>query len=327
MRAHVVASASPPLPKRLKRFVRYLLLRAAAAVAAAFPVRWMSGFGAWLGRAGFTFARSERRKALTHLALAFPEKPEAERTALARASFEHLGRCVGELVCAPQIDRQLDAWVEWPAADRALLDAALARGKGVLFVSGHVGNWELTARGVTARGYDGSSIAREASDPRTTALIAKLRASGNTGTIWRGHPGAAKAMLKQLRAGKILGLLIDQDTKVQSVFVPFFGRLAATPRAAADLALRTGAALIVGTCPRVGPFRYRLSLVEVPVPGTDDEAAVVALTATLTRRLEDVIRQYPEQWVWMHERWKRRPPDEASPARDVASRVSAPAPR
>jgi KDO2-lipid IV(A) lauroyltransferase len=303
------AVASAPLPKRLKRFLRYLLIRAAAAATSALPVRWVSGLGAWLGRVGFVVARAERNKALAHLELAFPEKSDAERQALARASFEHLGRCVGELVCAPQIDSDLDAWVEWPAADRAVLDAALARGKGVLFVSGHVGNWELTARGVTARGYDGSSIAREASDPRTTALIEQLRASGNTGTIWRGQPGAAKAMLKQLRAGKILGLLIDQDTKVQSVFVPFFGHLAATPRAAADLALRTGAALIVGTCPRVAPFRYRLSLVEVPVPGTDDEASVVALTASLTRRLEDVIRQYPEQWVWMHERWKRRPPE------------------
>ncbi|MDX2013123.1 MAG: lysophospholipid acyltransferase family protein [Myxococcaceae bacterium] len=317
-----MASASPPVHKRLKRFLRYLLIRGAAAVASSFPVRWVSGLGAWLGRVGFVVARAERHKALRHLELAFPEKSETERRTLARASFEHLGRCVGELVCARQIDQGLDEWVEWPTADRAVLDAALARGKGVLFISGHVGNWELTARGVTARGYDGSSIAREASDPRTTALIEELRASGNTGTIWRGQPGAAKAMLKQLRAGKILGLLIDQDTKVQSVFVPFFGRLAATPRAAADLALRTRAALIVGTCPRVAPFRYRLSLVEVPLPDGDTEADVVALTAALTRRLEDVIREYPAQWVWMHERWKRRPADEASPAGDVASRVT-----
>ncbi len=308
-----MAETAPPLSKQLKRGARYLVLRLAAALTAQLPVRWVSGLGAWLGRAAFVVARGERRKALRHLALAFPEKSASARDAIARASFEHLGRCVGELVCARQIDRHLDEWVEWPAADRALLDAALARGKGVVFVSGHVGNWELTARGVTARGYDGATIAREASDPRTTALIARLRASGNTGTIWRGHPGAAKAMLKQLRAGKILGLLIDQDTKVQSVFVPFFGHLASTPRAAADLALRTGAALVVGTCPRVAPFRYRLSLVEVPLPETADEAAVVALTATLTRRLEDVVRQHPEQWVWMHERWKRRPRDEEGP--------------
>lgn len=294
--------------KRLKRFVRYLLLASLATVASWFPVRWVSRFGAWLGHVGFVFARAERRKTLEHLELAFPEKSADERLRIGRASFSHLVQCVAELVCARQIDAQLDAWVEWPAADRAVLDAALARGKGVVFVSGHIGHWELTARGVTARGYAGATIAREASDPRTTKLIERLRASGNTSTIWRGHPGAAKAMLKALRAGKILGLLIDQDTKVQSVFVPFFGRLASTPRAAADLALRTNAALIIGTCPRVGPSKYRLTLEEVPLPSTDDEATVVALTAELTRRLELVIRKYPEQWVWMHERWKRRPP-------------------
>lgn len=300
-------AAVAPVHKRIKRFLRFLVLRSAAAVAALFPVKFASSFGALLGRIGFVVARGERRKALAHLALAFPEKSDAERIELARGSFEHLARCVAELVCVRQIDAKLDEWVEWPAADRALLDAALARGRGVVFVSGHIGNWELTARGVTARGYDGTSIAREASDPRTTAMIEKLRASGNTGTIWRGHAGAAKAMLKQLRAGKILGLLIDQDTKVQSVFVPFFGTLAATPRAAADLALRTKAALIIGTCPRIGPYRYRLSLEEVPLPETDDEATVVALTAELTARLETAIRKTPDQWVWMHERWKRRP--------------------
>lgn len=291
----------------MKRFVRYLLLRVAAGVASSFPVKWVSSFGAFLGRLGFVLARAERQKALTHLARAFPEKSQAEHDAIARASFAHLGRCVGELVCVRQIDARLDEWVEWPTESRAVLDAALARGKGVVFVSGHIGNWELTARGVTARGYDGSSIAREASDPRTTAFIEKLRASGNTGSIWRGQPGAAKAMLKQLRAGKILGLLIDQDTKVQSVFVPFFGQLASTPRAAADLALRTKAALIIGLCPRVGAFRYRLELEEVPLPEGDDEATVVSLTATLTAKLEAAIRARPEQWVWMHERWKRQP--------------------
>ncbi|MBL8918175.1 MAG: lysophospholipid acyltransferase family protein [Myxococcaceae bacterium] len=302
-----------PVHKRLKRFVRYLLLRAAAAFASLFPVEWTSSFGASLGRLAFTLARRERQKALTHLSRAFPDKPEAEREAIARASFAHLGRCVGELVCVRQIDERLDEWVEWPKESRAVLDAALARGKGVVFVSGHIGNWELTARGVTARGYHGTSIAREASDPRTTAFIEKLRASGNTGSIWRGHPGAAKAMLRQLRAGKILGLLIDQDTKVQSVFVPFFGQLASTPRAAADLALRTKAALIVGLCPRVGPHQYRLELEEVPVPERHDEATVIALTATLTAKLEAAIRARPDQWVWMHERWKRQPETASAP--------------
>lgn len=297
----------PPLLKRLKRFFRYLLVRVAAGVASVFPVRWMSGLGALLGRLGFVLAVGERRKALRHLALALPERTDAERYRIARDSFEHLARCVAELVCVKQVDAALDEWIELPPEARTLLEAALARGKGVVFVSGHIGNWEFTARGISARGYPCATIAREASDPRTTALIERLRATGRLTSIWRGHPGAAKAMLRQLRSGGILGLLIDQDTKVQSVFVPFFGRPASTPRAAADLALRTGAALIVGTCPRIAPSRYRIALDEVPLPEGRDEAAVVALTAALTARLEAAIRERPEQWVWMHERWKRQP--------------------
>jgi KDO2-lipid IV(A) lauroyltransferase len=308
MKRNPVAELTTPLHKRIKRFVRYGVIRLLVALAQRFPIRRVSDFGAWLGQVAFWAARRQRLLAMRHVALAFPDKGEGERARIVRSSFAHLGRCVGELVCVRQIDASLDDWVEWPAFDRQQLDAALARGKGVVFVSGHIGNWELTARGVTARGYDGASIARQASDPRTTALIEGLRKSGNLRSIWRGRPGAAKDMLRQLRDGKILGLLIDQDTKVQSVFVPFFGQLASTPRAAADLALKTGAAVIVGTCVRVDRFRYRLSTREVTVsPHENDENAVVALTAQLTRLLESTIRAFPEQWVWMHERWKRQP--------------------
>jgi Kdo2-lipid IVA lauroyltransferase/acyltransferase len=103
-----------------------------------------------------------------------------------------------------------------------------------------------------------------------------------------------------LKGGAILGLLIDQDTDVQSVWVEFFGHQAKTPRAAADLALRMESAVVLGFCTRVGPCRYRLSMREVPTAGKD----AVQLTAELTRLIEQQIRAAPEQWVWMHQRWK-----------------------
>jgi KDO2-lipid IV(A) lauroyltransferase len=111
-----------------------------------------------------------------------------------------------------------------------------------------------------------------------------------------------------LRGNAILGLLIDQDTKVQSVWVPFFGRLAKTPRAAADLALRTGAVPMLGFATRVGPCRYRISMHDVALPEGDAEDAVVALTAALTAGIEAQIRTAPEQWVWLHRRWRSPPP-------------------
>jgi KDO2-lipid IV(A) lauroyltransferase len=303
----VASPPPPPFRKRLRRAVRYGVIRVLLVLLGLLPLGLASDLGAALGRLGYWLAGKERRKALASLACAFPERSEAERRALARACFEHLGRMALEFACVKQLDRRVDEWVDWTPESRAAFDAALARGKGVVFVTGHVGNWELLARRAGLAGYPVFTIAREASDGRTTALIERLRASGGVRPIWRGRPGAAKEMLRALKSGAVLGLLIDQDTKVQSVWVPFFGHLAKTPRAAAELALRTGAAVMTGFCHRVAPHRYRIVMREVPVPEGDGDEAVTALTATLTRGIEEAIRQYPEQWVWMHERWKSPP--------------------
>ncbi|MFZ5470378.1 MAG: lysophospholipid acyltransferase family protein [Myxococcota bacterium] len=273
-----------------------------------FPLGLASWLGDFFGTLAFLFAARERKKALASLAIAFPELSAAERTRVARASFRHLGRCAFELCGIERLDAAMEAWVEWSADDRRVLEAALARGRGVVFVSGHVGHWELLARRVALAGFPCQTIAKETTDPRLTALVERFRSSAGLRSIWRGQDGAAKQMLRALKAGEILGLLIDQDTQVQSVFVPFFGRDASTPRAAADLALRTGAAVVLGFCQRVASRRYRLFLQEVRLSHSGDrERDVHALTAALTQGIEQAIRRFPEQWVWMHQRWKTRP--------------------
>ncbi|MCP3144204.1 lysophospholipid acyltransferase family protein [Pyxidicoccus xibeiensis] len=298
----------PPLAKRLKRFLRYVLIRGVLLLLQPLPLGLASALGARLGTWAYTLAGGERRKALKSLAVAFPEKSDLERQALARAAFRHLGAAALEVACTGALDRGLERLVAWPEEDRRVLETALARGKGVVFVSGHVGNWELLARRVARAGYPSQSIAKETTDPRLTDLVGRFRARGGVRSIWRGQEGAARAMLRALRSGEILGILIDQDTRVQSLFVPFFGELAATPRAAADLAIRTGASVVTGFCHREGEG-YRLSMEEVPVPQEGDrEAAALALTAALSSRIEAAIRRTPEQWVWMHQRWKTRPP-------------------
>jgi KDO2-lipid IV(A) lauroyltransferase len=313
----------PPLAKRLKRFLRYLLVRAALALVHPMPLGVARWLGVRFGTLAFWVARGERRKALKSLAQAFPEKTEAERLVLARACFRHLGAAMFEVGCTAALARELKPLVAWPQEDRRVLEAALARGKGVVFVSGHVGNWELLARRVASEGFPCQSIAKETSDPRLTALVERFRARGGVRSIWRGQEGAARHMLRTLKNGEILGLLIDQDTKVQSFFVPFFGELAATPRAAADLAIRTGAAVVVGFCQRE-ENGYRLSMEEVPLPAEQDrEAAALALTASLSQRIEAAIRRAPEQWVWMHQRWKTRP---EGPPTTLTPRAEAPAP-
>lgn len=298
----------PPLAKRIKRFLRYWLIRALLAVTRRLPLSAGLKLGEACGSIAFALAARERRFALEALARAFPDASEEERRQLARASFRHLGRCAFELAAIRQIDPVISDWIEWPEADRRLLESALAKGRGVVFVSGHVGSWELLARRVALAGYPASTIAKETTDWRLTELVERFRAQGKVESIWRGQQGAAKRMLRVLKAGGILGLLIDQDTRVQSVFVPFFGHPAATPRAAADLALRTGAPVVVGFCQRKRDGYYRLSMKEIfPVRTGDQESDAIALTSVLTQEIENAIRRSPSQWVWMHRRWKTQP--------------------
>lgn len=298
---------TPPLHKRVKRFVRYLFIRALLVPLQLVPLRVASWLGEKLGVLVFTLVGSQRKKALASLAIAYPEKTEAERVALARECLRHIGRSALEMVCIEQFDARRHELVEWEPQARAAMDSALARGKGVVFVTGHVGNWELLARYVALENYPAAVIGKETSDPRTTKLVERFRASGKLRVIWRGSQGAAKEMLRALKSNSILGILIDQDTKVQSVWVPFFGKLAKTPRAAADLALRTGAVPMLGFCTRVGPLQYRITMQEVPLPTSEGEEAVVALTTALTEGIEQQIRAHPEQWVWIHQRWKSPP--------------------
>ena len=296
--------------KPLKRAARYALLRVALDVVSALPLEVAADFGRALGGLCFHLLGKQRRLALDGLARAFPGWGEAQRREVAAACFRHLGQAAFELACVRQLDREAHRLVEWPAADRAVVDEAMREGRGIVFVTGHVGNWELLARTVGRAGYPCQTIAKETTDARTTALLERFRARGRVRTIWRGAEGAARAMLRALRGGELLGLLIDQDTRVQSLFVPFFGELASTPRAAADLALRTGAAVLAGYCHRVGDeTRYRLSMrrIHMPAPTGDRETDARALTALLTADIERAIREAPAQWVWMHRRWKTRP--------------------
>ncbi len=301
-----VSHVTPPLAKRLKRSVRFAFLRSALALASLLPLRWAQGLGDGLGSVAFRLLPKERAKALTSLARAFPEKAEAERWALARACFRHLGRCALEAAVASRLSpSQWDRLVEVPEAVKSLLLRAVAQGRGVVAVSGHVGHWELFGWALVRLGLPLHVIAREGVDSRLGALAEAFRARGGVRSILRGTPGAAVAVLRAVRKGAMLGFLVDQDTRVQSLCVPFFGTLASTPRAPADLTLRTGAATVVGFLQRGPDGRYQLSGAELEVPHSGDaEADAAELTARYSAAIEAAVRRAPEQWVWMHQRWK-----------------------
>jgi len=297
---------APPLAKRFKRTARFLLLEAVLFFVRRLPLVWAQRMGDAFGSLAFSLAAKERDKALLSLARAFPEKTEAERLALARACFRHLGRAAFEAAVAERLtEAEFEGLVEVPLEVRRLLLSVHGRGQGVVALTGHVGHWELLGWAFARQGIPLHVIAQKNVDSRLTQLAVDFRAKGNVHTVLRGAPGAAVGMLRALRRGDALGLLIDQDTRVQSVCVPFFGTKASTPRAAADLTLRSGAPTVAVFLQRGPDGRYHMSGQEVDVPRTDDtEADVLELTLRYSAAIETAIRRYPEQWVWMHQRWK-----------------------
>lgn len=177
----------------------------------------------------------------------------------------------------------------------------------MLILTGHCGNWELLAALLSAHGLPLSVVAREIDEPGLQTMLLDLRARFGSRTIVRGTPGAARALLATLRGGGALGMLIDQDTKVEGVFVPFFGRLAWTPVGAAELATRFGAVVLPTFIEREPDGRHRGRIhPEMALP-----ADPTAATAKMTAAIEAQIRARPEQWVWLHRRWRRRPKEAA----------------
>ncbi len=278
------------------------IVRALAALLRLLPLAAAQGFGAAVGRLGWYLAGRDRRRALEHLGVAFPERSPDERVRLARASFLHLGRTLGEALWfftrgCPELARHLE--VEGLEA----VASARADGRPAIFVTGHCGNWELLAAASNCNGLGITVVVRAIDEAPLQRLLARLRARFGTRTVERGEPGAARELLKTLRAGGALGMLIDQDTKVDGVWVPFFGRPAYTPVGAARIALHQGAVVIPCFVERRADGSH-LARYLPPLDLPDDE---VEATAAMTRAIEEQIRRVPEQWVWMHRRWRRRP--------------------
>ncbi|BDG04722.1 lysophospholipid acyltransferase family protein [Anaeromyxobacter oryzae] len=298
--------------KRARRAVRAAVIVAFVRALMTMPLGVALALGGALGRLAWAISPRMRRDIRASLAVAFPERSDAERDAIARASLVHLGWVGAEAITMRRWADRLDAYVDAPPEAIATVERAWARKKGIIFVLGHIGNWELTSR-LSRYVQPNAAIAKRSWHVRLDRLSERFRAENGVGTYWRDDPATGRAMLRLFRQGGALGILIDQDIRdVQSVFVPFFGRPAATPRAAADLALRFGAAVLVVTCHRRGPRAgdgHRLEVVEVPYDAAapDREGEVVRLTAACAAVQEDAIRRHPAEWVWMHQRWKSRP--------------------
>ena len=294
---------------RLRRAVRTAALtgtvRLLAAAFALLPWRAAQAIGRGIGRLGWRASSAlrlrDRRRTLEHLAVAFPELSEAERRRIARACYLHLGTVLGEMLWLLTRDcRRLAEHLRTEGLDRVA--AIRASGRPVVFFTGHCGNWELLAAAVNCSGLSMAVVARELDEEGLQRLLTRARGRFGTRVIDRGAPSAARELLRAMRDGAV-GMLIDQDTKVDGDWVPFFGRPAYTPIGAARLALHQDAAVIPCFVQRLEDGSHVARFDEpLELPADPLEA-----TAVMTERIEEHVRQVPEQWVWMHRRWRRQP--------------------
>lgn len=296
--------------QRIRRWFVFQTVRLAIVIAKTVPLQMGVWFGSILGKLAFRCLRKEREKTLKHLRQSFgEEKSEEEILTIASSSFQNLGKSFFELLNLKKIKRKgIDKLVTAEGIEN--LEAGLDNGKGVIWLTGHIGNWELMAAYVSAKGYPLSVIASSVYDHRLNHLLLKFRSDHHTKTILRGDRSAGKQILRCLRNNEVLGILIDQDIDADGVFVDFFGRLAYTPKGAASLALRMGAVVVPGFIIRQENGKHRITIlkpVELSVTG-DNEKDVFQNTCKFTKIIEDYVRKYPDQWVWMHRRWKRQPP-------------------
>ncbi len=270
-------------------------------------LRFWQGFGHRLGGLLWLVAAGERRRILSHLRLAFPEAGESWRRDVARGCARHLGCLLGEVV-----------WLWGVPADELLacsdfrglehLDECVREYRGAIIGTGHCGNWEWLNLALAARGTPLTVAVRALDDPRFDVIVRSLRGRFGGRSIGRGE-GAGRALASACRGGAIIGLLIDQDIEAPGCFVEFFGRPAWTPTGAGLLARRLRRPIVPAFALRHDGGRMLLSFDEPmqPVLSADPESDARLLTARLTARIEEQIRAHPEQWVWMHRRWRRQP--------------------
>jgi len=251
--------------------------------------------------------------ALANLALAFPDLPLDARRRLARRAWQHLGMTMVEVVRL--LGRPLEATLGELTVDglEHLRPVMAAHGRA-LMLTAHLGNWEYLAAVPRLTGYPGAIVVRPLDSPALDGLAEETRRK--TGIALIDKRGALRPVLRALRRGGLVGILLDQNaTRRDGVFVPFFGRAASTSRSLALLALRTETPVVPIFIRREAVGRHRV-IIEPPLPrpaAHDLEAAVVELTARCTETIEAAIRRAPQQWLWSHDRWRTRPPA-AAPA-------------
>jgi KDO2-lipid IV(A) lauroyltransferase len=267
--------------------------------------------GITLGLTVYAIHGRLRRVGLRNLTLAFPEMSDRDRSRLLRGEFISLGRELAEVCLFPRYTREnVSRTVVYDGFEN--YENAYKRGKGVLFLTGHLGAWELSAFAHSLNGHPLSIVMRSLDNPYIDAFLQSYRTMHGNRTVDKDD--FVRGLLSAMRNGETVGILMDTNmTPPQGVFVDFFGIPACTASGLARIALRTDAAVVPGFTvwdAKQSKYILRFDPAVELIRTEDNEADIVANTAKFTKVIENVIRQYPNQWLWVHRRWKTRPPGE-----------------
>ena len=252
-----------------------------------------------------------RKVGMRNLAMAFPEKSNAERARILRGEFTSLGRQLAEVCQLPSYTLEnVEKVVVYDGFEH--YEQAKARGKGVLFLTGHFGAWELSAFSHSLHGHWMHIVIRPMDNLYLDRLIRSYRTMHGNKTVAKDE--FVRGLISAMKAGEVVGILMDTNvTPPQGVFVDFFGIPACTASGLARIALRTDAAVIPGFTiwdKSLGRYRLRFDPIVELIRTGNLEADIQANTQKFTKIIEDYVRRYPEQWLWVHRRWKARPPGE-----------------
>lgn len=286
----------------------YALLRGTIGALGGLGWNAAAAAGSRLGLLGYSPLGIRRGVVQQQVAFALPELDEAGVRRVSREAYSSLGRTTVETALLPSLTREQVLGLVEEVEGLDLIDRAVAGGRGAIIVTGHLGNWELGGAYLAARGYPLSVVVRRQGNPLFDAYLNRTRRSMGNEVVY--DRDSVRRIPRALGENRLVALVSDQGVlSLASTFVPFFGRLAKTPRGPAVFALRLGVPVIFGTSIRMPDGRFKVVFDDVPVnPTGDRDADVDRIVADYTSTLERWVRRYPGQYFWHHKRWKRQPP-------------------
>ena len=301
----------------LRGFAEYIIVVAFLRILTILPYRIASDTGSLIGRLGYLLDKKNRNIALENLARAFPDRDKKDIAGIAGKVFENLGRSAAEFVhIASQppdsVKRMLNKWVIIEGQN--YVNNAIMNNKGIIYLGAHFGNWELLGQVLSTNKCTFNVIARPIDNRRLNRIIISLRSVLGANVLLK--KGVLRDTLRVLKKGGAVGILLDQNTsREEGVFVDYFGQPAATNKGLALIAMKSGASVIPVFIVREDTYRHRVVyLPEIEIKRSDNlERDVITYTKKFTSIIESFVRDHPEQWFWMHRRWKTMPLNENSP--------------